>query len=178
MVFIVKTSKETVKANVEAKFATQIHKMIKIGDNVSIKVYNADYWRQMDMPILISYRLMKDGKLLFDRWPKSVKHNELPVKKNEHLDMDNGLNNFSYYAKDSTIFDQKNKTINLYGNAKLSTKDFLYEGSKIVYNEKLKKIKVYDASLIEKSTNKVRKADSVFVDLNQSKGVVFGVIKD
>ncbi|MDQ8003631.1 MAG: M56 family metallopeptidase [Pedobacter sp.] len=177
--FIVKTSKETVKANVEAKFATQIHNMIKIGDDVSIKVYNADYWRQMDMPILISYKLMKNGKLLFDRWPKIAKHNELPVKKNnEYLDMDNGLNNFSYYAKDSTIVDKKNKTINLYGAAKFSTKEFIYEGSKITYNEKLKKIKVYDANLIEKSTNKVRKADSIFVDLNQSKGIVFGVIKD
>ena len=177
--FIVKTASETVKANVEAKFAKQISNMIVVGDEVGIKVYNADYWRQMNMPILISYKLTKDGKLLFDRWPKSATLNELPIRKmNAYLAMDSSSKKISYHAKDSTIVDKKNKTISLYGAAKLSTKDILYEGSKIIFNEKLKKIKVYNASFTEKSTNKIRKADSIFVDLNQATGTFFGLVKD
>lgn len=69
--FLVKTANgEIVKANVEAKFATQTSNMINKGDKVSLKVYNANYWPSSAYPVLISYKLMKDGKLLFDKWPR------------------------------------------------------------------------------------------------------------
>jgi beta-lactamase regulating signal transducer with metallopeptidase domain len=72
--FIVKLpSGEKVKANVEIKFTKQIEAMIAKGDQVSIKIYNADYWAEnSEFPRLISYKLMKDGKVLFDRWPKAT----------------------------------------------------------------------------------------------------------
>lgn len=71
--FIVKTtSGETLKANVEEKFAKQTQTMIAKGDKISIKIYNANYSEKTEFPIVTSYKLMKGDKVLFDRWPKTA----------------------------------------------------------------------------------------------------------
>ncbi|MBY0543823.1 MAG: M56 family metallopeptidase [Sphingobacteriaceae bacterium] len=73
--FLVKTTNgETLKANVEAKFATQTQAMIGKDDQVSIKIYNANYWKDTKYPVLTSYKISKGGKLLYDRWPKTAAH--------------------------------------------------------------------------------------------------------
>ncbi len=69
--FLVKTKTgETLKANVEAKFAKQTGTMIAKNDNVSIKIYNANYKQDSEYPVLVSYKISKAGKLLYDKWPK------------------------------------------------------------------------------------------------------------
>lgn len=69
--FLVKTTNgETLKANVEAKFATQTQAMIGKNDQVSIKIYNSNYRKDTQYPVLTSYKISKGGKLLYDRWPK------------------------------------------------------------------------------------------------------------
>lgn len=70
--FVINTGKEILNANVEAKFAEQIIKMINKGDKVSLKIYNANYWDKISSPVLTSYKLSKNGKVLFDRYPKAA----------------------------------------------------------------------------------------------------------
>ncbi|MFD0939894.1 N-acetylmuramoyl-L-alanine amidase [Pedobacter boryungensis] len=71
--FIVKTTTgETLKANVEEKFAKQTQAMVTKGDKVSIKIYNANYNENIAFPVVFSYKLMKGDKVLFDRWPKTA----------------------------------------------------------------------------------------------------------
>ncbi len=85
--FLVKTnSGETLKANVEAKFATQTQAMISKNDNVSIKIYNANYWKDSNYPVLTSYKISKNGKLLYDRWPKMVSNKTSVVNETIHID--------------------------------------------------------------------------------------------
>jgi predicted RNA-binding protein with RPS1 domain len=155
--FIVKTSKEKVKANVEAKFATQIHNMVKIGDDVSIKVYNADYWRQMDMPILISYKLMKDGKLLFDRWPKQVSNKNkslsIPEVTSEMKNLIVDDIKFAYHATDSVIVNKREKIMDLYGNAKFSLDVITINAAHININNATKIVTAYDAEVTSPSNN-------------------------
>jgi len=134
--FLVKTTNgETVKANVEIKFTKRIRAMIAKGDQVAIKIYNAGYWKDSEYPVLTSYKLMKDGKLLFDRWPKSAnaatkvgdgsnfETQEAPKLLSSskiRVDIKNGLT-YVKMAKmqvyggvliaDELTFDQQNKTI-------------------------------------------------------------------
>jgi N-acetylmuramoyl-L-alanine amidase len=71
--FIVKTTNgETLKANVEEKFAKQTQAMIAKGDKISIKIYNANYSEKTEFPLVTSYKLIKGDKVLFDRWPKTA----------------------------------------------------------------------------------------------------------
>lgn len=80
--FLVKTNNgETLKANVEAKFAKQTAKMVTKNDNVAIKIYNAKYWKDSEYPVLISYKISKGGKLLYDKWPKVEFKNSIIVDK-------------------------------------------------------------------------------------------------
>ncbi len=72
--FILKTNDGVLlKAFVEAKFVKQANAMIKEGEQVTIKIYNAGYWRDNSYPVLSSFKLMKGDKVLFDRWPKVAK---------------------------------------------------------------------------------------------------------
>jgi len=134
--FLVKTTNgETVKANVEIKFTKRIQAMIAKGDQVAIKIYNAGYWKGSEYPVLTSYKLMKDGKLLFDRWPKSANAatkvgavNNLETQEEPKLLSSTTLNvdvknSISYATKakmqiyggvliaGELIFDQKNKLV-------------------------------------------------------------------
>lgn len=69
--FILKTNDGVLmKAFVEAKFVKQANGMISKGDQISIKIYNASYWKDNAYPVIHSFKLMKDDKVLFDRWPK------------------------------------------------------------------------------------------------------------
>ena len=194
--FIVKTSKEGLKANVEAKFATQIHKMIKIGDNVSIKIYNADYWRQMDMPILISYKLMKEGKLLFDRWPKQPAqalganvYNEMPqsldfnqqrIEKakeslvsgpgksgNLELSKEVSIAKMRYQASDSVKINRVFETMLLSGKAELDIEKYKAKG-RVIHLDNLKKmVTVYLGSVKDENNLKIE-ADVIEIDLANS----------
>jgi len=71
--FIVKTDDGVLlKAFVEAKFVKQANAMVKKGEQVTIKIYNSAYWKDNAYPVLSSFKLMKNDKVLFDRWPKTA----------------------------------------------------------------------------------------------------------
>lgn len=69
--FLVKTNQgEILRANVEAKFANYTQEIINVDDEVTIKIYNANYQKDSEYPVLVSYKISKGGKLLYDKWPK------------------------------------------------------------------------------------------------------------
>ncbi|MGF1923978.1 MAG: hypothetical protein ACQUHE_07335, partial [Bacteroidia bacterium] len=125
--FILKTNDGTLlKAFVEAKFAKQANAMVSKGDQITLKVYNAAYWKDNAYPVLSSFKLMKDGKVLFDRWPKTAM--VLPKGSN--------TGNVAYAAKDSIITDQRNNMVHLYGGAHLKNNDVDSYADEIHYNFK------------------------------------------
>lgn len=195
--FIVKTAKETLKANVEAKFATQIHKMIGVGDEVSIKVYNADYWSQMNMPILISYKLIKDGKLLFDRWPKqpaqalavngydempqSRDFNQQSVEKareilvsgpgkegNLELSKDFSTTKMRYQASDSVRVNKILGSMLLSGKAELDMEKYRAKGKVIHLDNANQMVTVYLGSVRDENNLKIE-AEVIEIDLKNNR---------
>lgn len=94
--FLVKTSAgETLKANVEAKFAKQTATMIAKDDNVAIKIYNAHYQVDSDYPVLTSYKISKGGKLLYDRWPKVASNKTTVNNKAANVEQNQQFNNLT-----------------------------------------------------------------------------------
>ncbi|RZL47761.1 MAG: M56 family metallopeptidase [Pedobacter sp.] len=82
--FLIKTAAgEILKANVEAKFADLTKTMVSKGNKINVKIYNANYIPNSAFPLLTSYRLMKDGKLLYDRWPKVAVNQLTPSDKTD-----------------------------------------------------------------------------------------------
>ncbi len=167
--FLVKTTNgETVKANVEAKFANQTATMIAKDDNVSIKIYNANYWKDNEYPVLTNYKISKGGKLLYDRWPKVEFKNSLEIKSNDNTNLaENGSsqyvvnrpkeipNSYAYnLLKDlkanndslrmNTVFDN---TIILVGNVKMNVDGYSIT-AKIINGDKYSNlIKVHLATV-------------------------------
>ncbi|TKC12260.1 hypothetical protein FA048_01165 [Pedobacter polaris] len=84
-------------------------------------------------------------------------------------------NEISYSAKDSTKFDRLNQIVYLYGKAEVSTKDNSFQGSSIAFNKKTNTIKVNGASIYDKKLKTMVKADSMYMNINTLKGVLFGV---
>lgn len=195
--FIVKTAKETVKANVEAKFATQIRKMVEVGDEVSIKVYIADYWRQMNMPILISYKLMKDGKLLFDRWPKQPVqalavngYDEMPQSKNFtqqsvekargilvsgpgkegnlELSKDVSIAKMRYQASDSVRVNKIFESMLLSGKAELDMEKYRAKGRVIHLDNTNQMVTVYLGYVQDENNLKIE-AEVIEIDLKNNR---------
>jgi len=138
--FVLKTEDGVLlKAFVEAKFVKQANAMVAAGDKVTLKIYNAAYREDNVYPVLSSFKLMKNNKVLFDRWPKTAAKfkttgpfsaNVTHVKEKEK--------NYEYSAQDSTVFDGKNNLVHLYGKARLKNSKEEIIADEIHYNLKTK----------------------------------------
>lgn len=127
--FLVKTTNgETLKANVEAKFATQTQAMIGKDDQVSIKIYNANYWKDTKYPVLTSYKISKGGKLLYDRWPKTAAH--LKVTNEETLNI--AQNQQTKMLPKPTLLSSARVTIDAKNNI-----SYIQNGTMEIYGEQL-----------------------------------------
>ncbi|MEJ5994799.1 M56 family metallopeptidase [Pedobacter sp. Du54] len=142
--FILKTDDGVfLKAFVEAKFVKQANAMISKGEQVTIKIYNASYWKGT-YPVLTSFKLMKGDKVLFDRWPKiaSTKVRTIAL---ETL----GNNKVEYTAQDSTVVDKVNQMVHLYGKASLKHNQTEILADEIHYNLKTKMARAIDVSKLK-----------------------------
>lgn len=167
--FLVKTTNgETFKANVEAKFATQTQAMIGKDDQVSIKIYNANYWKDTKYPVLTSYKISKGGKLLYDRWPKTAAHikatNEQTVNiaQNQQIKM---LPEPILLSSTRVTIDTKNN-INYIKNGTMEINGARLEGEDITWDMNKGTINAKKAVLISREGTKIS-SEAIDFDLKK-----------
>jgi N-acetylmuramoyl-L-alanine amidase/lipopolysaccharide export system protein LptA len=162
--FIVKTTNgETLKANVEEKFAKQTQAMIAKGDKISIKIYNANYSEKTEFPLVTSYKLMKDDKVLFDRWPKTAS-NKIMVNDNavNVLQTKTAIKPKLISASTLTV-DTKNK-INYVVDGKYNIGGVLLEAKESIFDNTRNTIKAIKATITKNGHMIV--SDEIVVDVN------------
>ncbi len=137
--FMLKTEEGVLlKVFVEAKFVKQANAMVTAGDKVTIKIYNALYWGDNSYPVLSSYKLMKNNKVLFDRWPKNAATFKITGPTSASVTFAKEKHrNYEFSAKDSTVFDRKRNVVHLYGNARLKNNKEELSADEIHYNLKM-----------------------------------------
>ncbi|RZJ79160.1 MAG: hypothetical protein EOO47_11650 [Flavobacterium sp.] len=164
-------SKNTIKAR-KATITKNGHMIVSEEINVDV---NTNYFTVKE--VKEPFRLSTFNKVVTSSQPRDFekKRPKLTGLNLQKPSLDVAKNKISYSYKDSTKIDKANNTVYLYGKAQISVDKNLYEGSSIVYNKKLNTIKAYDARITEKGSKSIFTADSLYLDLNSSKGRFFGM---
>ena len=166
--FMVKqASGKVFQAYVNPRFAVQVAKQLKIGDDIKIDAYNAYFSSDCNCRVIGSGTYVKNGKVIFDRDRFVVNDRKEGVKTNYRT-----LPEIQFRASDSVSFSSDRKIVDLYGKegkAELQLDSLILNADHIHINNYSNIVTAIKARLTSTSGNLKLHADTVHYDLSTKK---------